>query len=202
MKPFPRAFFIIQTQRLAGLVCIHIERMVRTMEAALSRTGEEIEQIYARNVDTVYRVCFSFMKNKADTEDMVQEAFLKLISSNVSFSSAQHEKAWLIVTASNLCKNALKHWWRKHEDIDNCIELSKNQDFEASETRQAIMNLPNDYKTIVYMYYYEGYSTPEIAQLLDTAQTTIRSRLYRARKLLKIDLGGEYDGQIPHTQSV
>lgn len=72
------------------------------------RTDEEIEKIYNRHVDTVYRVCFSFMKNEADTEDLVQETFLKLIMSGKSFTSQEHEKAWLIVAASNACKDALK----------------------------------------------------------------------------------------------
>lgn len=171
------------------------------METALSRTEQEIEEIYSRNVDTVYRVCFSFMKNQADTEDIVQETFLKLIDHNVVFASAQHEKAWLIVTASNLCKNALRHWWRKNEDIDNCAFLSQDQDFETGEVLEAIMGLPAEYKAIVYMYYYEGYGTPEIAELLKTPQATIRSRLYRARKQLKKTLGGDYN-EWAHTQSI
>ena len=74
---------------------------------ALQRTGKVIAEIYNRQVDTVYRICFSFMKNQADTEDMVQETFLRLLSSGVIFQSEEHEKAWLIVTASNLCKDLL-----------------------------------------------------------------------------------------------
>ena len=86
---------------------------------SLERTDREITELYQRHVDTVYRVCYSYMKNRADTEDMVQDTFIKLISSGVCFQSAEHEKAWLIVTASNLCKNALRHWWRRRENIDD-----------------------------------------------------------------------------------
>ncbi len=75
---------------------------------ALQRTGKEIGEIFNRQVDTVYRICFSFVKNAADTEDMVQETFLRLLSRKVIFQSEEHEKAWLIVTASNLCKDFLK----------------------------------------------------------------------------------------------
>lgn len=74
------------------------------MADSLQRTDREITELYQRHVDTVYRVCYSYMKNRADTEDMVQDTFIKLISSGVLFQSAEHEKAWLIVTASNLCK--------------------------------------------------------------------------------------------------
>ena len=71
-------------------------------------SDEEFLKIYHRHVDTVYRICFSFMKNSSDTEDMVQETFLKLLSSGKRFESENHEKAWLIVTASNACKDVLK----------------------------------------------------------------------------------------------
>ena len=85
------------------------------------RTDEEFVEIYNRHVDTVYRVCFSFMKNAADTEDMVQETFLKFISSRKSFASEEHEKAWLIVTASNTCKDELRRFKRKLEYINSCL---------------------------------------------------------------------------------
>ena len=76
---------------------------------ALLRTDKDIEDIYRRHVDTLYRVAYSFMKNGADAEDMVQEAFVRLLRSGMTFDSPQHEKAWLIVTVSNLCKSALPH---------------------------------------------------------------------------------------------
>lgn len=79
---------------------------------ALLRTGKDLEDIYQRHVDMLYRVAYSFMKNGADAEDMVQETFLRLMRSGTVFESAQHEKAWLIVTVSNLCKSALRSpWW-------------------------------------------------------------------------------------------
>ena len=76
--------------------------------ASLLRTDREITEIYHRQIDTVYRICYSFMKNKPEAEDMVQETFLRLIASGKTFENQRHEKAWLIVTASNLCKDQLK----------------------------------------------------------------------------------------------
>ena len=159
---------------------------------ALQRTGKEITEIYNRQVDTVYRICFSFMKNTADTEDMVQETFLRLLSSGVSFVSEELEKAWLIVTASNLCKDTLKKWWRKTEDIDDPALGLQQPPFEIDGVLDAIMKLPADQKCAVYMYYYEGYSTAEIAGYLQCPQATVRSRLSRARKTLKRKLGGDF----------
>lgn len=159
---------------------------------ALQRTGKDITQIYHRQVDTVYRICFSFMKNTADTEDMVQETFLRLMGSDVIFVSEEHEKAWLIVTASNLCRDTLKKWWRRTEDIDNPALGLQQPPFEIGVVLDAIMKLPADQKCAVYMYYYEGYSTAEIAGYLNCPQATVRSRLSRARKTLKYKLGGDF----------
>ena len=161
---------------------------------SLLRAGGVLTEIYNRNVDTVYRVCFSFMKNRQSTEDMVQETFLKLISSGAVFDSPQHEKAWLIVTASNLCKNALRHWTSRIESIDGHEELQAPPE-EIDTVLEAIMKLPENYKTAVYMYYYEGYDTREIAGILKCPQATIRPRLARARKMLKTMLGGEFDAE-------
>ena len=133
--------------------------------ASLLRTDEEIMDIYNRQVDTVYRVCFSFMKTRTDTEDMVQETFLRLMSSGTEFQSEKHEKAWLIVTASNLCKDALRRAWRKHTSIDDLPEIPQDGP-EWNPVLEAILALPADQKTAVYMYYYEGYSSAEIAKAM------------------------------------
>ena len=153
--------------------------------AASLRTDEEIAAIYHRHVDTVYRICFSFMKNAADTEDIVQETFLKLITCGRQFQSENHEKAWLIVTASNACKDALKHWSRKAENIENCQIPVDTAPFESDPMLDAILMLPTKYKEVVYLYYYEGYTTVEIAKMLHCPNSTVRNWLAKARKLLK-----------------
>ncbi len=158
----------------------------------LQRTGKEITEIYNRQVDTVYRICFSFMKNTADAEDMVQETFLRLLRCGVGFVSEEHEKAWLIVTASNVCRDTLKKWWRKTESIDDPALALQQPPFEIDEVLSAIMTLPTDQKTAVYMYYYESYTTAEIADYLQCSRATVRSRLSRARKTLKYKLGGDF----------
>lgn len=156
----------------------------------LLRKERDILAIYDRQVDTVYRVCYSFMKSKAEAEDMTQETFLKLMSCQQVFENERHEKAWLIVTASNLCKDALKKWWRRNEDIDNYRDIAQEEKDMDSEVLDAILSLPEDFKSAVYMYYYEGYTTAEIASQERCAESTIRSRLSRARKMLQTMLGG------------
>ena len=156
----------------------------------LTQTGtQKFIETYNRHVDMVYRVCYSFMKNQTDTEDMVQETFLRLLSNKKKFADERHEKAWLIVTASNLCKDALKNWWRTNENIDDYPDIPQKSS-GSSTVMEAILSLSDDYKTAVYMYYYEGYSTAEIAGFLGCPDATVRSRLSRARKQLQAMLGG------------
>lgn len=153
------------------------------------RGKREFTEVYYRHVDTVYRVCYSFMKNKADTEDMVQETFLRLLSSRKVFENERHEKAWLIVTASNVCKDTLKKWWRKHENIEDFLDIAEEPKQEDS-ILELILQLPEDAKDAVYMYYYEGNSTVEIAEHLHCPESTVRSRLMRAKKKLQVMMGG------------
>ncbi len=168
----------------------------------LQRTGKEITEIYNRHVDTVYRICYSFMKNKPETEDMVQETFLRLITSEKSFENERHEKAWLIVTASNVCKDSLKKWWRKGESLEEVGELESQMAIRSNPVQDAILALPKEYKVPIYMYYYEGYSTTEIGEYLHISHATVRSRLSRARKILKKTLGGESDDQTEDSKSL
>ena len=150
---------------------------------------QEFVEVYDRHVDTVYRVCYSFMKNRADTEDMVQETFLRLLSAGKGFENERHEKAWLIVTASNVCKDTLKKWWRKNENIEDFLDIAAEPK-QDDDILEVILQLPEEYKDAVYMYYYEGYSTVEIAEYARCPESTVRSRLMRAKKKLQVMLGG------------
>ena len=155
------------------------------MAKSLLRTDKEIAGIFERHNKVVYRVCFAYMKNTADTEDAVQDTFYRLIKAGVDFESTEHEKAWLIRTATNLCKNTVKHWWRKRENIEDYENLQSDATFEIDETFHIAMGLPDKYKTVIYLYYYEGYDSVEISKILDKPQSTIRNYLHEARKILK-----------------
>lgn len=124
-----------------------------------------------------------FLKNSQDTEDAVQSTFIKLLEHPRFFENNEHEKAWLIVTASNICKNSLRHWWRKRADIDELIDVGTTD--KSDEILHQVLCLPPKYKTALYLYYYEGYSTGEISKMLRINESTIRSHLHTGRKLLK-----------------
>ena len=159
------------------------------MSKSLLRTDKEIKEIYERHRQTVYRVSFAYMKNSEDAADAVQETFIRLIRKAPAFENTEHEKAWLIRTASNICKDELKHWWRKHDDLDNYKETESTEKTEIDDVIMAVMDLPDKYKTVVYLYYYEGYTSVEIADILGKPKSTIRNYLHEARKILKERLG-------------
>ena len=163
-------------------------------EQTLQRTGRSVQDIYTANADRVYRVAYLYMKNKHDSEDILQDVFVKLIrevKAGKVFDGPEHEKAWLIVTATNLCKNRLREKRRTDlplEDYDQLPAMSR----ETFYLFDAILSLPEQYKTAVYLFYYEGYRTDEIAAMLRERPAAIRTRLSRARKLLKKELGGDF----------
>ena len=163
------------------------------MKGSLLRTNEELIQIYNRHVKTVYRVCFMFMKNQSYTEDMVQNTFLRLMQDKTVFQSEEHEKAWLIRTATNLCKDHFKHWWSKTVGMDHVNDTAVNQEFVADSNLEMVLALPPKYKTPIYLYYYEGYSTVEIARILKKKESTVRSWLHKGRNLLRMEMEGDLE---------
>ena len=163
------------------------------MAKSLLRTDREIAEIYERHKKTVYRVCFAYMKNPTDTEDAVQDTFFQLIKTGKSFESEEHEKAWLIRTATNICKNVVRNWWRKRENLDDYHNLQGSESIESDDLLSVVMGLPDKYKAVVYLYYYEGYDSAEISNTLGKPQSTIRNHLHEARNLLRKTIGGDFN---------
>ncbi len=142
--------------------------------------------------DMVRRICFMYLKNYQDVEDVFQEVFLKYILYEKTFESDAHEKAWLIRVAINACKDILRSPFHKKvcsiEDID--LEPFYIQETEG-ELLSCIFCLPSKYRDVLYLFYYEGYSAVEIAEIMHKKVNTIYTWLDRARKALKEQLGGD-----------
>lgn len=134
--------------------------------------------------DMVYRICFIYLHTEADMDDAFQEVFLKLFQKEISFKSKEHEKAWIIRVTINQCKDMLKSSWRKKVTLVENVE-SQLEDTAENELLQIVLSLPQKYKDVIYLYYYEGYTVPELAELLKQKENTIYSHLHRAKKLLK-----------------
>ncbi len=157
---------------------------------SVSNTQTRITDIYNRHVEMVYKICFILLKNTTDAEDAVQSIFTKIIEKDILFDSIDHEKAWLIVASRNHCKNLLMHWWKKIIPFDNNLHDTIVTKDEVGML-ELVLSLPSKYKLPIYLYYYEGYSTDDVANILSLNPSTLRSRLKKGRELLKIELGGE-----------
>ncbi len=149
------------------------------------------EAFYERNYKLVYRLCFTYMKNAAEAEDCTEDVFVKVLSGGYTFSDETHEKKWLTVTAMNLCKDRLRHWWRrKVTPIDDAPEIADENAGLFDETLDIVMKLPEKYKDVVYLHYYMDCKTDEIAQMLKKPPSTVRNHLKEARELLRRQIGG------------
>lgn len=168
---------------------------IKTIEDKALLDKGDIIAIYQRQVKTVYRLCYSYLKTSQDAEDAVQNVFIKLMSYDKDFSDHEHEKAWLLTCAANHCKDILKSAYRKRTDFDLLDDKIASCDPESDDSRvyEALLALPDKYKDCVYLHYYEGYKTDEIAAMINKPASTIRNHLREARQLLKKQLGGDED---------
>lgn len=149
------------------------------------------KEIYNRIVeefsDMIYRIAYQNLRNVSDAEDIVQEVFLSLLKSGEKdFSDREHLKAWLIKVTVNKCINFRKSFW-----MQKTVPLEEQPLSYTEEERTVmdeVMKLPSDYRNIIYLYYYEGYTIKEIAEILGKKQNTINSKLQRGRKKLRAEL--------------
>lgn len=158
-------------------------------------TQEHISGLVEQYGDMVLRLSYTYLKNKADAEDVVQDVFLKIIEKHPDFNDTTHEKSWIMRVTVNTCKNKLKLFWnRNRHPIDEVTETASYDAYHTdSNVLKAIMSLPDKYRIVVYMYYYEEYPTPDISKIIGKSETTVRSLLHRARNRLKDMLKEEYD---------
>ncbi len=155
----------------------------------------DITAVFRRNVKSVYRLCYSYLGTDADAEDATQATFMKLVASPRTFNDLDHEKAWLLACAANICKDELKSARRQRAGEMPSDVVDARARTESDDVLEAVLALPDSYKTCVYLHYYEGYKTEEIANMTDTPPSTVRNRLSDARRLLSIALKeGRYHG--------
>lgn len=136
----------------------------------------------------MYRVCLTYLRVPADAEDVTQQVFMKLLASPRAFNDAEHERAWLVRCAVNACKDVLKSAHRARVAPMPADVLDPQG---RDETLDAVMALGDPYRICVYLHYYEGYKSAEIAQMLDANASTVRNWIVEARAQLKSMLGGE-----------
>ena len=146
-----------------------------------------IEYAVKKYSQMLFRICYSILGNKQDAEDALQETFLRYMLKAPLFKDSDHEKAWLIKVATNISKNMSR--FNSRNATENLDELRQIGIKDADrDLFLMIMQLPAKYKTVLNLYYIEGYRANEIAQITNTSPVTIRKRLQYGRKMLKLEL--------------
>ncbi len=157
----------------------------------MKKTVEELAERYR---DNLFAAAFNVCKNAADADDIVQETFLQYYVAKKEFESEQHIRAWLLRVAINKAKNVTRSFWRQ-----NKVPLEEYMETLAFETPQeetlfeTVMQLPEKYRIVIHLYYYEDYLVSEIAEVLKLTQSNVKIRLSRGRKLLKQALKEDWE---------
>ena len=157
------------------------------------KSTEDVNRVVEEYADMVRRICFMHLKNRHDTEDVFQNVYLKYVLYQGSFESSQHEKAWFIRVTINACTDWLRNLsYRKWLPLEIVAEECGTKDSSSGEILEAVLQLPEKYRNVIYLFYYEGYSAVEIAEILGRKENTIYTWLSRAKKILREQLGGEW----------
>ncbi len=153
----------------------------------------EFRELYDRQINRVYRLALLLLGSVGDAEDVAQTVFLKIWEKNPKFRDADHETAWVLTTTRNQCRDLQKSYYRKHRTaIEDALEKAVSFVSDAdNEIWQALQSLPEKYRVVLYLYYYEGYPVKELSILLDRRESTLQTQLATGRKLLKESLKEE-----------
>jgi RNA polymerase sigma factor, sigma-70 family len=160
---------------------------------------EYIRYVLDTYSDLIIRLCYSYVKTMHDAEDIAQDVFLELIRRKPAFMDNNHEKAWLLRTAVNKCKNHLKSGWvSKTVPLEDNLSDSalQTEDSGLDDTKRAVLeavnSLPEKYRTVIHLFYYSGLSIQEIAATKHISSATVGTQLARGRELLKKKLGDDF----------
>ncbi len=147
---------------------------------------EEAQRIVDAYGDAVYRLAYAYTGSRADAEDVTQETFLRLLRAAPAFREENHRRAWLLRVAANCARDLHRSLWRKRAvPLEEAGDIPAPEEPERGPLLEAVLALPEGYRTVVHLYYYEGYSAGEIARMLGKSEGAVTTRLSRARAALR-----------------
>ena len=159
----------------------------------VSFQNESIEEIMEKYSDMVYRLALSRTRKIESAEDVFQEVFFKLSQKSPNFESEQHQKAWLVRVTINCSKNILSSAWNtKVQSLEEDITFETK---EKNEVYYEVLKLPIKERTIIYLFYYEKFKLAEIAKMMGISEKNAKTRLFRARQILKQKLIGGFEDE-------
>ena len=149
--------------------------------------------LYQKYANFVYGIALSYLKNPAEAEDVTADAFVQMLESDISFPDDLRARAWLATVVRNRCKNMLRHWSRKKREAEEIMEQIPvtDQSAELKTVMGSLMRLPEKYRLPLLLFAVEGYSVRETAQILHLNESTVRTRIARARDMIRKETGVE-----------
>lgn len=154
--------------------------------------NHQAERMLTDHGNSILRLAYSYLHNLSDAEEVLQETLIRFLQTAPVLESTAHEKAWLLRVAANLSKNRLSYERLRRSD-ELVEELAAEEREDLSFVWEAVRSLPIPYREVIHLFYYEGYPTAEIAQMLNRKEATVRSDLRRGRERLKEMLKEAYD---------
>ena len=157
----------------------------------MKQSVQELVALYRNNL---FAAAFNVCKNAQDAEDIVQDTFLQYYTTKNKFESEQHIRAWLIRVAINKAKNVNHTFWKRNKvSLEEYMETLTFETPESENLFETVMRLPEKYRIVIHLYYYEEYAVREIAQILKLSESNVKIRLSRGRAMLKETLKEEWD---------
>lgn len=160
--------------------------------SAHAKTDEEIERVFDAHGNSILRLAYSYLHNMEDSEDILQETLIRYMDKAPAFENASHEKAWLLRVAANLSKNKIDYNnIRKTDELNEELVAEEKSDLQF--VWEAVKGLSSAQREVIHLFYQEGYTTAQIAEVLDEKESTVRSHLKRGRDKLREIVKEEYD---------
>lgn len=157
----------------------------RIIPAATAPVPLDLGALYEAYADMIYRLALVRTRNRADAEDVLQDVFFRCLRRQPDFHDQEHQKAWLITAAIHSSNSLLTSAERRHRAGPDSLEFLSTEDDTDTTVYNAVMELPEKYRTAVHLFYYEGYSVEEIGRMTDAKPSTVKSHLHRAREALR-----------------
>ena len=165
-------------------LCVLVVKGVDKRMDPLELQGDNIEKVVLKYSNMIFKICLVALCNEHDAKDAVQETFYKYIKKTKKFENEEHEKAWLITVATNICKNMLRFKFMHPQiDINSLYDYYELE--EDGEILEDLMSIPYKFKIVMVLHYVEGYKVDEIAKIIGKTPSAVKMRLQKGRKLLK-----------------
>ncbi len=148
-------------------------------------SDEKLTHLIDTYADTILRFSYSYLKNLQDAEDVCQTVFMKMYKLDKKFNDHAHEKAYILHITANVCKDILKSSWKQRNVDYESIGEIEAPNIEENDILHQVNQLEEKYRTVIYLYYYEGYKVAEIAKILKISVANVKIRLSRGREQLK-----------------